>query len=527
MPPRSERLPGWLLLVLLIALGANLLAGAMTGVTIDLMRSPTAFALAVREHDLRILPFYQAIAYSGAIAVVLGYLSPLLAFYRGDPSLPASPLVQRRAVNAPVVIAAIGLLPWLLNGVVYPVATLVHFGTWKPELASQQILSPVVNGFLAATTTFLLLDWLFRSRVMPRVFPAGQLVEVAGSLAPGVRARLLIFLIAVAFAPLFTMLGLIRAAAARIAAGNDAAAIVPALTHAGQVTFLVYVALGMAFTLVLARTLTKPLGEIAGALRRLRRGELATRIQATASDELGVLQDGVNAMATTLEERERILRTFGRVVEPAVRDHLLSGERDLGGEERFVTVLFCDLRGFTALGERLPPAEVVAILNDYFTAAAAGVRVEGGFIDKFIGDALLAVFGLFDTPGHPSRCQSAAAALRCATALPARLDALNTVRAANGLPPLALSIGMASGEVIAGTIGTADRFEYTVIGDTVNIAARLQELAKHRGHSLIATATTFEIALEAGFDQPMHALEPAVVRGRTEPVAVVGKRKEH
>jgi adenylate cyclase len=358
---------------------------------------------------------------------------------------------------------------------------------------------------------------------MPRVFPAGQLVEVAGSLAPGVRARLLIFLIAVAFAPLFTMLGLIRAAAARIAAGNDAAEIVPALTHAGQVTFLVYVGLGMAFTLVLARTLTKPLGEIAGALRRLRRGELATRIQATASDELGVLQDGVNAMAATLEERERILRTFGRVVEPAVRDHLLSGG-DLGGEERFVTVLFCDLRGFTALGERLPPAEVVTILNDYFSAAAVGVRVEGGFIDKFIGDALLAVFGLFDTPGHPSRCQAAAAALRCATALPTRLAALNAARAANDLPPLALSIGMASGEVIAGTIGAADRFEYTVIGDTVNIAARLQEVAKHRGHGLVATATTFEIAVEAGFDQPMHALEPAVVRGRTEPVAVVGKR---
>ena len=522
MTRRPERVPGWLLLVILIALGANLLAGAMTGVTIDLMRSRTPFALAVREHDLSLLPSVQAVGYSAATTAILAYLWPLIAFFRGDPTAPASPRVQRRAINAPVVVAAIGLLPWLLNVPMYVIATVLHFGTWKPELASQQILSPVINGFLAATTIFLLLDWLFRRRVLPRVFPAGHLVEVPGSLAPGVRTRLLIFLVAVAFAPLFTMLGLIRAAAARIAGGGEPAAIVAALTEAGQITFLVYLALGMAFTLLLARTFTQPLRDIAGALQRLRRGELATRLQSTASDELGVLQDGVNAMATTLEERERILQTFGRVVEPAVRDHLLSGDRNLGGEERFVTVLFCDLRGFTALGERLPPAEVVAILNEYFSAVAAWVRVEGGFIDKFIGDALLAVFGLFDSPGHPSRCQAAAAALRCASGLPARLAALNVARAADGAPPLALSVGLASGMVVAGTIGAADRFEYTVIGDTVNIAARLQEVAKQRGHAFIATAATLDIASEAGFDLPLAPLEPAAIRGRSEPVAVVG-----
>lgn len=524
MTRRRERLPGWLLFVIVIALGANLFAGAMTGITIDLMRSRSPFALAVREFDLRILSSTQVVAYPVATAAVLAYLWPLTAFFwRGESGAGASAVVQRRAVNAPLVIAATGLLPWLLNPVIYPLATLLHFGIWRPELASQQIVSPLVNGFLAATTTFLLIDWVFRRRVMPRVFPAGQVVEVAGSLAPGVRARLLIFLVAVAFAPLFTMLGLIRASAARIGAGADPAVVVPALTHAAQITFAVYVALGMAFTLVLARTFTQPVREIAAALRRLRGGQLATRVRATASDELGVLQDGVNAMAATLEERERILQTFGRVVEPAVRDHLLAGDRNLGGEERYVTVLFCDLRGFTALGERLPPGEVVAILNDYFSAVAAWVRVEGGFIDKFIGDAILGVFGLFDSPAHPSRCQAAAAALRCALGLPARLAALNAARAASGAPPLAVSIGMASGVVIAGTIGAADRFEYTVIGDAVNVAARLQEAAKQRGHGLLVTAVTLDLAAEAGFDHPMEALEPAVVRGRNEAVAVVGQ----
>ena len=251
MTPRSETVPRWILLATLIALGANMLASAMTGVTIDLMRSRTEFALAVRAHDLAILPYYQGLAYALATIAIYAYLWPIFVYFRCDPSQAAPLVVQRRTVNAPAVIAGIGLLPWVLNAVFYPITTVLHFGTWKPELASQQILSPVVNGFLAATTTYLLLDWLFRVMVVPRVFPAGRLVEVPGSLALGVRARLLIFLVAVAFIPLFTMLGLIRAAAAGIGAGADVSSVVPALTHAGEVTFAVYVALGMAFTLVL------------------------------------------------------------------------------------------------------------------------------------------------------------------------------------------------------------------------------------------------------------------------------------
>ena len=523
-PLRSETVPRWVLLALLIALGANTLASSMTAVTIDLMRSHSAFAQEVRVHDLKLLPYYQTLGYVVATTAILIYLRPLFAYFRCDPSQAAPEVVQRRSINAPAVIAFVGLLPWLLNSVVYPITTVVHFGTWKPELASQQIVSPVVNGFLAATTTYLLLDWLFRAMVLPRVFPAGRLAEVSGSWALGVRARLLIFLVAVAFVPLFTMLGLIRAAAVRINDGADTATVVPALTHAGEVTFAVYLALGMAFTVILARTFTQPLTDVVSALRRLRRGDLGTRLQSTASDELGVLQDGVNAMAEGLQERERILTTFGRVVEPAVRDHLLAGNVRLGGEERFVTVLFADLRGFTALGERLPPGEVVSILNEYFSAVATWVRVEGGYVDKFIGDGILVVFGLFGAADDAARQESAAAALRCALGLPARLAALNAARAASGAPPLAQSIGLASGAVIAGTIGAEDRFEYTVIGDAVNVASRLQEAAKQREHPLLVTAITHTLAERAGFSADLCELDAVGVRGRSEPVAVVGVR---
>ena len=161
-------------------------------------------------------------------------------------------------------------------------------------------------------------------------------------------------------------------------------------------TFGVFVVLGVGLTVLLARTFTRPLGAIAGVLRRVRAGRLDEEVAVTAGDEIGVLENGVNALVETLQDRERILHTFGRIVEPAVRDRLLAGDVGVGGELRHATVLFCDLRGFTALAERTPPAEVVATLNEFFSLTTAWVRSCGGYVDKFIGDALLVIFGLLE-----------------------------------------------------------------------------------------------------------------------------------
>ena len=518
---RRELVPRWLILVVLIAIGANVLATSMTGVTVGLMGSMTERAVTVRSHDLMLLPYFLGLVYPAATVASGVYLWPILRFFNHGCVQPASPLVQRRTVNAPLVIAAIGFLPWLISATAFPIATVVHFGGWAPELASQQVVSPLVNGFLAATVIYLVLDWLFRAMVVPHVFPHGRLAEVAGALALGVRGRLVVFLLAVAFTPLFTVLGLIRAATAHVATGASANEVLAALTRASQITFAVYVALGLGFTLLLARTLTRPLAAAAAALRRIQRGELDTRLQPSASDEVGVLEDGVNAMAATLQERDRILQTFGRVVEPAVRDVLLAGELHLGGELRRATVLFSDLRGFTALAERMTPGEVVVTLNQYFSTMAEWVRGCGGFVDKFMGDAMLVVFGLF-APGDAAGGGAAAAAIRCALGMQERLVALNAERHAAGEWPLAISIGVDSGEVLAGTIGAEDRLEYTVIGDTVNVAARLQEVAKQRGTQLLVSETAYQLACACGTPPPLMALDTVPLRGRRGAVRVYG-----
>jgi adenylate cyclase len=518
MQPQAGLL--WLFVGAGIALGANAIAVIVSSRTFGAMGGTSEFALAARRHDTSVVPFYNAVVFPLATLLITVYLWPIGVYIRGCTTAAPTALVQRRIISLPLFVATLGLGAWVLGCAVFPALTVWHFGVWSRELISPQILSPLVSGFLAATTTYFLLDWLVRARIAPRLFPHGGLAQVPGAFALGVQARLLVFLLAVAFIPLFTMLGLVRAAVVRIEGGVPLDLVIPVLSHASGVTFVVYVLLGVGLTLVLARVFTRPLADVAAALRRVQVGDLDAGVRVTSSDEVGVLEDGVNAMVATLRDKQRILQTFGRVVEPSVRDQLLSGDLRLGGELRAASVLFCDLRGFTTLAERSPPEEIVATLNEFFTAMTAWVRQSGGFVDKFIGDAVMVVFGLFDSPGDGARVESAAAAVRCALGVRDRLGELNVRRAAAGKPALAVAVSVHSGDVLAGRIGAEDRHEYTVIGDTVNVAARLQELCKEWGHDLVVSETTYALANQCGVAGGVALREPVTLRGRNEPVRV-------
>jgi adenylate cyclase len=225
-------------------------------------------------------------------------------------------------------------------------------------------------------------------------------------------------------------------------------------------------------------------------------------------------------LAGALRDRERILSAFGRVVEPAIRDRLLTGELHGTGAIRFVTVLFVDLRGFTSMAERAAPGEVVSTLNEFFSMVSAWVRQCGGYVDKYIGDAALAVFGLFDD-GEDARAGGAASAVRCALGVRERLDALNATRERAGKPTLAMTLAVHSGDVVAGTIGASERHEYTVIGDTVNVAARLLQVAKDLEEGVVVSTVARDLAENAGVVIAKGASERVVLRGRREPVEYV------
>jgi adenylate cyclase len=213
-------------------------------------------------------------------------------------------------------------------------------------------------------------------------------------------------------------------------------------------------------------------------------GEFDARVPVDDGSEVGQLQAGFNRMAAGLAERERLRDLFGRHVGQDVATAALDGELRLGGEEREVAVLFVDLVGSTTLAARRPPTEVVALLNAFFHLVVEAVERHGGWVNKFEGDAALCVFG-----APTAREDPAGDALAAARELRDRLVA--------ELPELDAGIGVSGGPAVAGNVGAEQRFEYTVIGDPVNEAARLCELAKKRPERVLASDAALERAGQA------------------------------
>lgn len=274
------------------------------------------------------------------------------------------------------------------------------------------------------------------------------------------------------------------------------------------------VALAAFAALAFARNLSRPVQQLAEHTRQVATGDYSRRLELDRADELGELAGAFNQMTTGLAERDRVRDLLGKVVSPEIATQLLRSDVQLGGEEREVTVLFSDLRDFTSLSEKLPPAEVLALLNRYLDRMSGIVERHGGVIDKYIGDAIMALFGAPVALPH-----AAARAISAAQDMKAALAELNRELAAEGKPALGIGIGINTGRVIAGNMGSATRLNYTVIGDAVNLAARLEGLTKEPIYDarIIVTAATAEAAQATAQLRPLGTV---LVKGRREPVAI-------
>ncbi len=263
----------------------------------------------------------------------------------------------------------------------------------------------------------------------------------------------------------------------------------------------------------LAAGISRPVSDLTLGASRIERGIYREPVPVHGSDELGKLATAFNKMALGLEERDRVRDLLGKAVSPEIATELLRRPPALGGEEREVTVLFTDLRGFTSLSESVSPTELVTVLNAYFTLITGVIESHGGIVDKYIGDAVMAVFG-----APLDRADHAARGVACAHALYAALEQWNAGRTAKGFSPLHTPMGLATGIVVAGNIGSESRHNYTVMGDAANLAARLQDLTKEQGVSCLVSAETAEAARRAGY--AFRAMGTLAVRGRSEPMAV-------
>lgn len=200
--------------------------------------------------------------------------------------------------------------------------------------------------------------------------------------------------------------------------------------------------------------------------RRIREGDLDATIPIRGQDELGELTASFNEMTEELRQKERYRDLLEKVSDDSVAQAMIQGSLhpELGGEVKDVTILFCDIRGFTSLTETMEPTEVIEMLNEHMTAMANLVRNHFGVIDKFVGDEIMAVFG-----GIKSYGNDAAHAVRCGLSM---IEERNRLNQSGGIP-LPIGIGIVTGEVVAGCMGSKDRLNYTVLGAKVNLAARL------------------------------------------------------
>lgn len=285
-------------------------------------------------------------------------------------------------------------------------------------------------------------------------------------------------------------------------------------TTSAVVILIVTVASLMA-ALLISRGISNPLIELSDMAQQVQGGDLQARVDVRSQDEVGVLASAFNTMTAGLRERERERDIFGRVVSPDVREKLLEGELELGGETLWIAVLFSDIRSFSTISEQMTPQQLIAFLNEYLGDMTSAIRPWGGYINNFIGDAIVAVFGApIDQPDKEWRAVAAALAMQ------EQLIALNQRRQARGEQPIRSGVGISTGEAVAGQIGSLERLMYTVIGDSVNVAARLETLTKeYPEHDVLVNGST-AAALEGREEVQLTPLGPIVVKGREEPVEV-------
>jgi adenylate cyclase len=259
-------------------------------------------------------------------------------------------------------------------------------------------------------------------------------------------------------------------------------------------------------------TITWPIKQLVAAAKRISEGDFNIRLKPKSRDEVATLSFAFNDMAKGLEERDRVKEVFNKFHNKEVAEKLMAGEVKLGGERKNAVIFFSDVRGFTAMSESMQPEEVVEMLNEYMTEMVAVVRNHHGIIDKYVGDAIMALWGV-PIEGENDAYQ----AVRACLEMRVQLAKLNEKRISRNQPVLRIGMGVNVGSVIAGNIGSNEKMEYTVIGDSVNLASRIESMTKTYGTDLLLSHTLYEKVKDRFI---FESCESAMVKGKSQAVEV-------
>jgi len=433
-------------------------------------------------------------------------------------NIPVDPVsalkAQRRLLNQPYSIAALDFIAWIIAGLLM-IVYLIHSGV-EPLMVYLEGVDTLLNALITVIAAFLILQYILQKKLAPLFFPDGRLSAIPGSQKTSIQKTLLSLTFALNIIPMAIIIATFINYTYKLPGVFERYPLLNGIRSQIVILAVAFIFIGILLTVLVSKNLSSSLSEITGVLKRVGRGKFKDKVRVTTNDEIGYIGDVVNEMMVGLQEREMIKNVFGKYVSRDVRDEILSGNIPLDGEKKRVTALFCDLRNFTALTEKHDPKLIIKIMNHYFKEMDEAIQRNDGLVLQFIGDEIYAVFGApISLPGHPSK------AFRAGLEMNQRLAELNVKFENYGWPILQHGIGIHTGESLAAIIGSPQRGSYSLVGDNINIASRLQSLTKEFSCKMILSKDTYrELNEKDKASAEFIKLPPTMIKGKESIVEI-------
>jgi adenylate cyclase len=469
---------------------------------------PLLVAAGLKQRFIDAVIVWNLIAYPAAVAVwvwLILSLRPAFQKLSQDQNVSADDLdrVRRRVVHLPWYGAAISGFAWFAGAAVFLLSLSLAGRPMSAQLFWHLPISFGVSGFIATTQGFFVIEWAAQWGLFSVFFRDARPDRLEGIHPISLRTRGFMWAVSASICPISSLLLLLFA---------------PPSPGTNLQSFGVFVAvIGVGFALfsalLIGRSVSKPVNELRAAAHAVTEGNLDVHVPLRRADEFGALIGEFNHMVTELREKEQLRQTFGAHVGRRAAEQILTRDPGLSGTEQEITVMFVDIRSFTSRSAHLSPTKAVSLLNEFLRVMVDAVEGQhNGMINKFLGDGFMALFGIGS--GNKNHADEAFAAAR---AIQRTLAELNITRSTRGEDSIQIGIGINTGPVTVGSIGSPERMEFTVIGNTVNVASRIEALNKTLGTSLLLSEQTRAAMRER---VELRALPPQPVKGVDAPVQV-------
>lgn len=411
---------------------------------------------------------------------------------------------QRKVINLPWGLVTISCIGWFLC---IPVFLVVMYGSQEPLHPHIKIHLPIsftIAGLMAVTQSLFVAEICSLRLLYPTFFPRGGAADTEGGYTLGLVGKGMIWALSAVVCPVISLLLLLLAPREMLD--------VEWFQWFAMAVAAVAISFGLLSALLIGRLVTEPVKCLREAAQRVGDGDLTASVEISRADDFGPLIDDFNQMVSGLNEKEVIQATFGRHVGQQAAREILAQESQLGGSQKNISVVFVDLRNYTARSSELEPAEVVRMLNLFLSDMVEIVESQKGMVNKFLGDGFMALFGAGQfSVGH------ADAAVHAGIKMLGQMEAINRNLGLESGSELSIGIGIHSGPAIVGSIGSIRRLEYTAIGDTVNVASRIESLTKSVNEPLLFTDATRRLLEE---DWEVRELPSQVVKGKPLPIEI-------